>query len=63
MLAGFPERGFVRGDMEIGNGDTPSLPFGPQREATIPIIIFSSPVTLTGLDEKKTGPSRFRSDF
>ena len=49
--------------MDIGNGGTPSLPFGPQREATITIIVFSSPATLTGLDEKKTGPSRFRPLF
>jgi hypothetical protein len=49
--------------MEGLNGDTPSFPFGPQREATITIIVFSSPATLTGAEEKKTGPSRFRPDF
>jgi hypothetical protein len=27
------------------------------------VIVFSSPATLTGAEEKKTGPSRFRPDF
>jgi hypothetical protein len=27
------------------------------------MIVLSSPATLTGLDEKKTGPSRFNEDF
>jgi hypothetical protein len=27
------------------------------------MIFFSSPATLTGLEEKKTGPSRFIADF
>jgi hypothetical protein len=27
------------------------------------MIVFSSPVTLTGAEEKKMGPSRFRPDF
>jgi hypothetical protein len=27
------------------------------------IIVLSSPATLTGLEEKKTGPSRFNEDF
>src|ERR1700679_34573 len=27
------------------------------------MYIFASPVTLTGAEEKKTGPSRFRPDF
>jgi hypothetical protein len=27
------------------------------------MIVLSSPATLTGLDEKKTGPSRFIEDF
>jgi hypothetical protein len=26
-------------------------------------IVLSSPATLTGAEEKKTGPSRFRPDF
>jgi hypothetical protein len=27
------------------------------------MIVFSSPATLTGLENKKTGPSRFIADF
>jgi len=27
------------------------------------MIVLSSPATLTGSDEKKTGPSRFNEDF
>jgi len=32
-------------------------------EATMAMSILSSPATLTGAEEKKTGPSRFRPDF
>jgi hypothetical protein len=27
------------------------------------MIVLSSPMTLTGAEEKKTGPSRFTADF
>ena len=35
----------------------------PRRRATMAKIVLSSPATLTGAEEKKTGPSRFRPDF
>jgi hypothetical protein len=35
----------------------------PRGGATITIIAFSLPATLTGAEEKKTGPSRFRLLF
>ena len=35
----------------------------PRCGATMAMIFFSSPATLTGLEEKKTGPSRFIADF
>jgi hypothetical protein len=31
--------------------------------ATTAMIVLSSPATLTGAEEKKTGPSRFNEDF
>jgi hypothetical protein len=31
--------------------------------ATMAMIVLSSPATLTGAEEKKTGPSRFSADF
>ena len=33
------------------------------RRATMAVVFLSSPATLTGFNEKKTGPSRFRPDF
>jgi hypothetical protein len=33
------------------------------RGATMAMIVLSSPATLTGAEEKKTGPSRFNEDF
>jgi hypothetical protein len=52
----------------IGDGDTPSFPFGSWGffavvGAAMAMIALSSPATLTGAEEKKTGPSRFRPDF
>jgi hypothetical protein len=35
----------------------------PRRGATMAMILLSSPATLTGAEEKKTGPSRFIADF
>jgi len=35
----------------------------PRRGATMAMIVLSSPATLTGTQEKKTGPSRFIADF
>jgi hypothetical protein len=35
----------------------------PRRGATMAMIVLSSPATLTGAEEKKTGPSRFIADF
>jgi hypothetical protein len=37
--------------------------FSPRRGATMAMIVLSSPATLTGAEEKKTGPSRFIADF
>jgi len=34
-----------------------------KRGATMAMIVLSSPTTLTGAEEKKTGPSRFIADF
>jgi hypothetical protein len=34
-----------------------------KRGATMAMIVLSSPTTLTGAEEKKTGPSRFRPLF
>jgi hypothetical protein len=33
------------------------------RRATMAVVVLSSPATLIGFNEKKTGPSRFRPDF
>ena len=35
----------------------------PNGGATMAMIVLSSPATLTGAGEKKTGPSRFIADF
>jgi hypothetical protein len=37
--------------------------YGATWGATMAMIVLSSPATLTGAGEKKTGPSRFRPDF
>jgi len=46
-----------------GVADPPSPRLRRDMEATMAMIVLSSPATLTGGEEKKTGPSRFGPDF
>jgi hypothetical protein len=60
---GWPQIPLRQGFRRDGGTDPPSPELRRDTGATMALIVLSSPATLTGAGEKKTGPSRFRPLF